>query len=436
MVNWPIVPLSLNTNVVGDACTPYPPGTPSLAGKIALVRRGDCDFVVKQQNLEALGAKYILIYNSGTAPLLIPYTNETTGSLIGLVATQLGESIVNTVKAGGTVTADFSVLPEIPIALSFDAGNRPNSFTSWGALEDLQIKPDIAGPGGDIFSTWLDGGYNIISGTSMACPYIAGVAALYIGANGGRQKHGKGFARDLARRIISSGVSLPWSDDTAHDFGFDAPPSQVGTGLVDAYKVVMYKTDLNFEKMALNDTRHFSHHHHVTVTNRDKRPVSYKFQLQPGAGVDTLGWVEPIIGLGLTKRIKTFDQLQPRSYVPEVSLPHDFTLWPGQSKEVTVGFKNPDSLGWNASGLPLYGGKIVVRGSNGEILSIPYTGVGADLRRELGSAVENPFPLCVSTPDNIGIEDKSKYTYHTCFNFPNFNPQGLDFFKHRPFYQY
>jgi subtilisin family serine protease len=41
----------------------------------------------------------------------------------------------------------------------------------------------VAAPGVDILSTWSDGGYRTISGTSMATPYAAGVAAIIAARN-------------------------------------------------------------------------------------------------------------------------------------------------------------------------------------------------------------------------------------------------------------
>lgn len=145
VADWPIVALNLDITAPADGCTPYPAGTPRLDGKVALVRRGTCPFTTKQQNLAALGAKYILIYNTA-APLVTPSTTDT-NSLIALITAKAGEAIINTIKAGGNVTADFSLNPEEVVGLEYPAGGRPNIFTSWGALYDLQVKPDIAGPG-------------------------------------------------------------------------------------------------------------------------------------------------------------------------------------------------------------------------------------------------------------------------------------------------
>ena len=55
-----------------------------------------------------------------------------------------------------------------------DVDDTLADFSNFGA--DV----DIIAPGVCILSTWNDGGYNRISGTSMASPHVAGAAALYI----------------------------------------------------------------------------------------------------------------------------------------------------------------------------------------------------------------------------------------------------------------
>ncbi|KAJ9149758.1 Subtilisin-like protein [Pleurostoma richardsiae] len=409
VVDWPIVPLTFNASEPADGCNPWPAGTQNLTGVIPLVRRGTCTFQTKQENLAALGAEFMLFYNNEN-PLITPGTQDV-DTLIALIPADMGAAIIDIVKAGGSVTGDFSVNPETPVGIADPTAGRPNTYTSWGPLYDLTMKPDIAAPGGNIFSTWPDDSYAILSGTSMACPYVAGVAALYIGAHGGRDVHGKTFAKTLANRIISSGLSVPWSDGTDKDYGFSASVAQVGNGLVNGFKVVNYTTALDFEKFALNDTRYFSRYHDLTVTNNGVEDVSYTFSSESAAGVEIIGFYPDYSGTP-AKRVNKFTELVPMSLPAQVSLPRGFTLKPGQSKTVSINFDNPDKLGWNATNLPLYSGKVVLSSSVGEQLSVPYMGLGADLKRQLTPIYAVGYPFSKSSVYFTDIQVKPYWTFN------------------------
>lgn len=56
---------------------------------------------------------------------------------------------------------------------SSTSSDAKSSFSNYGSCVEAYA------PGSSITSTWLNGGTNTISGTSMASPHVAGVAALY-----------------------------------------------------------------------------------------------------------------------------------------------------------------------------------------------------------------------------------------------------------------
>ncbi|KAJ0383579.1 hypothetical protein COL922a_010196 [Colletotrichum nupharicola] len=327
VAGWPIVPLGLDTNATAEACEPYPEGSHNLTGVIALVRRGGCDAMTKQANLNAMGAQYILIYNN-ESPLAQLYTDDYQSAL-AVIERHSGEGIVEGVKAGARVTADFSAGPDDVVGLPRDFAGLPSSFTSWGGLYNLELKPDIAAPGGEIFSAYPTDSFSTLSGTSMACPYVAGVAALYIGAHGGRGVHGPGFAKMLARRIIASGKTVEWWDGV---LDMAVPPPQVGTGLVDAFKVVNATTSLEFEKFALNDTANFVASHEVVVSNKGSEDVSHTFSVEDGAGMEILLPLDTSVSS--SPRVRALEEVEPREMPVEVVLPEGLTIKAGESKTV------------------------------------------------------------------------------------------------------
>lgn len=104
------------------------------------------------------------------------------------------------------------------------ASDSTGPTTSYGADETLASfsstgpEVDIAAPGVNIRSTWLGGGYNTISGTSMATPHVSGVLARIINANGSTN----------ARTILT----------TQYVEAVNGTPDQVGAGLVHGSVVV------------------------------------------------------------------------------------------------------------------------------------------------------------------------------------------------------
>jgi minor extracellular serine protease Vpr len=166
-----------NNEFLGCAASDYPAG---VSGKIAVIQRGVCAFVDKGAAAQDAGAIGVIVVNrddrpATELPAFLGYNPELfTIPMIGVA----NESKAALIAADGVTVSLKS------------AGTQANpgyqsvaTFTSAGPRSaDSVLKPDVAAPGVNIFSTGVGTGWNgtTMSGTSMAAPMTTGAVALLL----------------------------------------------------------------------------------------------------------------------------------------------------------------------------------------------------------------------------------------------------------------
>lgn len=177
----PLYATSFDPLDASDACQPLPSTTPNLSGYYVLVRRGNCTFDEKYANVQQFGGVYIIFYNNVPT---VPFAVNVGRNSAMMVSEELGQQWLEHLIAGADVsvkTLPKSASPStfLPVANNLTGGFM-SYFSTWGPDYEVGITPVVSAPGGTILSTYpiKMGGYAVLSGTSMATPYIASVKII------------------------------------------------------------------------------------------------------------------------------------------------------------------------------------------------------------------------------------------------------------------
>lgn len=292
-----------------------------------------------------------------------------------------------------------------------------SSYSSWGLGPDLGVKPDIAAPGGEIYSTYLikEGGYatlrykewdhflnkgggsngksNITSGTSMASPHVAGIVALLQQAKGGgRSLH----PEELRATLINTGDPLSRYQSQA----FESVARQ-GSGLINVYKSIHASTRVTPEQIALRDLSRQAPNNEYTFTihNNGRMAGDYKITHLPATTVQ--GYSNGDDMAPLQQPIQLDDP--GAQAIVESIYPNELNIPANEAANVTVRLRAPA----DTKAPSVYSGYFKIAKDNDEdnTLFLPYAGLSVELGSLPVLYVNRSMPMVML--DTAGVSSRS-----------------------------
>ena len=206
-----------------------------FTGDIVVIRRGDCTFAEKVAAMLAKGAEGVIILqkksvlDGGDQTSYPPFQGPDTPTteIPVLMANGVAEAALS-----ARIDGELTWIKPLAAGVANPSYHTVADFSSggprWG---DLALKPELAAPGVDIVSAASGSGDGVawFSGTSMATPVVAGVAALVKQAN-----------PTWTPALIKSALI-----NTAKSVGSNVLLRSVGAGRVNALNAVKAKVTID-----------------------------------------------------------------------------------------------------------------------------------------------------------------------------------------------
>ena len=266
--SYPIV-LSSSVDVSNDGCTPH---SINYKGSAVLIKRGACALADKIKNAIDANAALVLLYNNVDGLFNNGYHDDSLTTGVYLLSGKDGKLLMSNPGAVITINSDIS-------SEESASSGYPSDFSSYGPGSALQIKPEASAIGGSVFSSLPlnQGKYGLMSGTSMATPYISGIIALYIG------KHGKTAPIRIKQLLMNNGV--------ISDRNGVYSVTKQGPGLINVTRMLFNPILATPFKLELGDEKWNSYLYttkKITVTNDYHKTITFKITHVPATSVSSL----------------------------------------------------------------------------------------------------------------------------------------------------
>lgn len=223
-----------------------------LKGKIALIKRGGNSFIDKKIRAQAAGAAGVIVYNKDGDNTYINMATDSTVKIPAVfVSNADGVTLLGLINSGLKVKFNGTL-----VSIANVASGDMSDFSSWGPTPNLDLKPYVTAPGGNIWSTVNDNQYESMSGTSMASPHAAGCTALVVEHINKNFPDLKGEDKaELAKDLLVNTANVE-IDPGAEEKNIPFSPRRQGAGLADVnnavnnYVTALYNNNGDYEPVA------------------------------------------------------------------------------------------------------------------------------------------------------------------------------------------